>query len=165
MDRRWSNRPKKRLSGRDLAEPGFLVDLGLRSADRIKLAARRALLTDTEPHPEAPEIELSVADLARLTREVELHVTVDPHTGTNRSNDYWTAALEDFEIYEVGGGIDGVLDELADRARTMAFEILLDEEADDRERLLPVAVRIWTDYRLGRLREALEVAMKASDIP
>lgn len=122
-------------------------------------------MRQTGPDPKIPELHLTLADLALLTRDVELHVVIDPCTGTNQSNDYWAATLEEFGIYEVGGGIDGVLDQLADRARTKAFEILFDEDAADREQLLPLAVRIWTDYRLGQLRQELRAAAKAADGP
>lgn len=112
----------------------------------------------SRPDTDSPKLSLNPHEIARLTREVKVVVTLEPNSGTSPKGDWWVVSIEELEIEAVREGLEKALDHLENLAVMAATEIIFNssrrgEEMDDE--LLPLALRIWADHHLGRLSETL----------
>jgi len=114
----------------------------------------RPIRIGTEPGP----LSLTPREIARLTRDVEVVVTLGPSSGTSPSGDWWVASIEALEIEALRLGLNNALKHLEDLAALAATEIISGNsqrgEAEDAE-LLPLALRTRADQQLGRLEQTL----------
>lgn len=122
------------------------------------------------------EVHLSACDLARLSEHVELTVTADPLSDLSYDIwselpeefhlsvdlDYadpscrvWTASVPELGVSVTSFGVEDTLDRLAEETAARALEIISNPDMPGRERLLPLAIRVWADHRLARLTGTL----------
>lgn len=97
-------------------------------------------------------IVLSQADLACLVAHVSLAVVARRH-----GHRWWTAELESLQAEHLGQGLEDTLVGLLDAVRVRIKEVFRGE-VEEREMLLPVAMRAWLEDSQGRLSAALQEA-------
>lgn len=104
---------------------------------------------------EQGELKLSEQDLARLVAPARARVEVHPPPADNPVHDRWILMFEDLSIMHSDLGLDAALIGFTYRVRERVHE-LLRGTSDERDRLLPLLVKLHLADRDGSLGAMLQ---------
>lgn len=138
-----------------------LLDVTDKEAWRTRVRITRAIEAGAPVelrHRDATAVLVSREDFERLVAEVSL----GPVVVRRQQHGWWTAELDALDARSVGQGLDDALRGLVATVRSRTRE-LLEGQDEQRERYLPLALRVWFEDCRRRLEMALEEAAVLDD--
>lgn len=100
-------------------------------------------------------LALTREDLSRLVTDAKVTVEAHPKSDASPCHDTWLLIVEPLQVHHADFGLDAAFIGLAGRVRKRV-RALLEEESEERTRLLPLLVRLRLADRDGSLATMLE---------